>query len=104
MTIHYIKKAIKVTDNSSYLGKDSLNINLFNKNDPKNIPRGGGIVMLLNQKTYELVCAKSSDKNGSVTFNNIDRNNNVFFAIAHDYKKEYNGVIADNIGGENVVD
>lgn len=104
MTIQYIKKAIKVTDSSSHFGKDSIEINIFNKANPHNIRRNGALVIIFDQKTYELVCAKSSDKNGDVFFRNIDIKNNLFFVISHDYKKEFNGVIADNIGGENVDD
>lgn len=102
MTIQYIKKAFKLTDSSLHLGKDSLDINVFTKDKSHNIRKNGALSILFDQKTYELVCAKSSDKNGNVSFTNIDIKNNLFFVISHDYKKEFNGVIADNIGGQNV--
>lgn len=104
MTIQYIKKAAKVTDSSKYFGKDSIEINVFDKIPPHNTRRNGALVMIFDQKTYELACAKSSNASGNVAFRNINKKDNLFFAISHDYRKEFNGVIADNIGGENVDD
>lgn len=61
-------------------------------------------VRLFYQKTGAILFELSSDKNGVYEFNGIDFKKGPFFIIAHDPSGKYNGVIADNIGGKNVVD
>lgn len=84
----------------SYSGMDSVKVNLSRKNGS---PVVFTTVYLYDQNKNHCFTQKKTDKNGVVIFDNIDKDF-VFFVIAHDPTGEYNGVIADNIGGQNVDD
>ncbi|MGL4673612.1 MAG: hypothetical protein ACRCXK_02000 [Wohlfahrtiimonas sp.] len=80
------------------MGKDVINANVFEEKKHKK----GVMVTLLNQKNNSAIASKVTNKDGAVKFKGLDLINNVFMIIAHDNDKKHNGVIADNIGGQNV--
>lgn len=87
-----------------YNGKDDIfGVTEF-KQDNNKEPVGNCLVSLFHQKKNLLVHSLTSNENGEYLFKDIDLKNNTFFIVAHHPTKSFNGVIADNIGGENVDD
>lgn len=84
----------------SILGNDNIEISTFespkiNKSAP---------IFLFDQKTHMPISVFSKFNSNKILLENINVKDGPFFAVSHDPEKKYNGVIADNIGGENVVD
>lgn len=61
-------------------------------------------VQLYDQQKREHIKSVWSDKNGIYSFPNLNRKDFKYFIIAHHPKAEFNGVIADNIGRDDVDD
>lgn len=60
-------------------------------------------VSLFNQHNGEKIQETFTNKNGDYVFENILlKNDRKLFLISHDSTAQFNGVIADNIGGQNV--
>lgn len=81
-----------------YFGSDNLEIETFTA--PKEV--APTTVYLFNQMTHRLIGIFSEYGKNKIIIENIDLKKGPFFIIAHDPSKKFNGVIADNIGGQNV--
>lgn len=102
MIIQFIKEISTITDSSLHCGAGSIVGNVFNKNEGDIVLRKPTLLVLMSQDDYTVLSVKSSDRSGAFLFSGIDVRKNTFMIMSHDYKREYNGVIADNIGGQNV--
>lgn len=89
-----------VSSVGSLLGSDSIDLNTFK---PPKDPYPTTI-FFYNQTTHHFISSFSKYFNNTIIIKNINLKLGPFFVIAHDETNENNGVIADNIGGENVVD
>lgn len=87
--------------NPSLFGADTIHGLLKFSN---NMPAININVSLFLQGSFKYLESASTDKSGAYEFSNYDLANNEYYVIAHDPTKKYNGAIADNIGGKNVVD
>lgn len=92
-------KYISFRNNSIY-GKDIISGTLKYSENSK--PRPFTAIYVMSQKTREVLIFTFSDMFGNFEIKNIDLKKGAFFIISHDPVKLFNGVIADNIGGENV--
>lgn len=61
-------------------------------------------VQLYDQQKREYIKSAWSNENGVYSFPNLNRKDFKYFIIAHHPKAESNGVIADNIGSDDVDD
>lgn len=59
-------------------------------------------VELYDQQKREYIKSTWSDEDGAYSFPNLNRKDFKYFIIAHHPSAEFNGVIADNIGRDDV--
>jgi len=92
-----ITKSNKISSIGAILGKDNIDIQVM---DSDKNPETTAVFVFFQKTNKLLHTTVSSD--GKVTLKNISLEKGPFFIIAHHPTRKFNGVIADNIGGENV--
>lgn len=87
---------------TEYTGFSSINgSTLFNVDGVKK-PVPHCFVKLFNQENNNFISKAFSDINGKYSFDHINLKNFRYFLVVHHPDGLLNGVVADNIGGENV--
>lgn len=100
----YIDEGLHI-DNVFYNGRDNIKKATIKKRlDNKDIILSDQNIDLYDQKNRFFIKSTTSDSFGFFDFLNLDFKKGPFFIVAHDELKEFNAVIADNIGGSNYVD
>lgn len=85
--------------NTSLVGEDNITGKTLEKTAQGIVDKKNIFVRLINQTTNEEVHVVNSGESCEFLFDYLNLKDNIFYLVAHDNSSEFNGVIADNIGG-----